>query len=81
MGTSDLELKLSATASAGIAQISPDTVMLRKSTDITRLSFAVTVRNLSGQEQRPVMVTLTVASNKINKSIAKTVYFMIPKNN
>lgn len=81
MGTSDLELKLSATASAGIAQISPDTVMLRKSTDITRLSFAVTVRNLSGQEQRPVMVTLTVASNKINKSIAKAVYFMIPKNN
>jgi len=81
MGTSDLELNLSATASAGIAQISPDTVTLRKGTDITRLSFAVTVRNLSVREQRPVMITLTVASNKINKSIAKTAYFMIPKKN
>lgn len=81
MWTSDLELNLSATASAGIAQISPDTVTLRKGTDITRLSFAVTVRNLSGREQRPVMVTLTVASKKINKSIAKTAYFMIPKKN
>jgi len=81
MGTSDLELNLSATASAGLAQISPDTVTLRKGTDITRLSFAVTVRNLSGREQRPVMVTLTVASKKINRSISKTAYFMIPKKN
>jgi cytochrome c oxidase accessory protein FixG len=81
MSASDLELNLSATASTGIAQISPDTVTLRKGTDITRLSFAVTVRNLSGREQFPIMVTLAAESKQFNKSIAKTVYFMVPKKN
>jgi hypothetical protein len=81
MGTSDLELDLSVAASAGTALVSPDAVLLRRGTDITRVPVSVTLNGVSNEEQHPVMITLTVGSKQTNKSITKTAYFMMPKKN
>jgi polyferredoxin len=81
MGTSDLELDLSVAASAGTVLVSPDAVLLRRGTDITRVPVSVTLSGVSNEEQHPVMITLTVGSKQANKSITKTAYFMMPKKN
>jgi cytochrome c oxidase accessory protein FixG len=81
MGTSDLELDLSVAASAGTALVSPDAVLLRRGTDITRVPVSVTLNGVSNEEQHPVMITLTVGSKQTNNSITKTAYFMMPKKN
>jgi hypothetical protein len=81
MATSDLELNLSATSSSGMVRFSPDTIMLPVGTGITKVPISVTLQDVSGSEQHPVMVTLTLGSKQVNKSIAKTVYFMMPKRN
>ncbi|HUI67635.1 MAG TPA: 4Fe-4S dicluster domain-containing protein [Nitrospirota bacterium] len=79
MGTSDLELYLSAAASAGTVLVSPDAVLLRRGTDITRVPVSMTLNGVSNEEKRPVTITLTVRSRQANKSITKTAYFMMPK--
>jgi len=79
MGTTDLELDLSASVPAGTVLVSPDTVPLRKGRDILRVPLSVTVNGVSSQGQHPVTITLTVASKQVDKRISKTVYFMMPK--
>jgi cytochrome c oxidase accessory protein FixG len=81
MATADLELNLSATSSSGMVRFSPDTIILPVGTGITKVPISVTLQDASGAEQHPVMVTLTLGSKQVNKSIAKTVYFMMPKRN
>lgn len=81
MGSSDLELDLRAAASVGTILMSPEAVLLRRGTDIMRVPVSVTLRGVSNEEQRPVMITLTVGSKQANKSITKTAYFMMPKKN
>jgi cytochrome c oxidase accessory protein FixG len=81
MGTADLELELSATTPDGLGGVSPDAIMLRKSADVTRVPVTVTLRNVSANGHEPVLVTLTLQSKQSDRSITKTVQFMMPKNN
>jgi cytochrome c oxidase accessory protein FixG len=81
MGTSDLELDLIVAASAGTALVSPHTVLLRRGMAITRLPVSVTLNGVSNREQHPVKIMLTVGSKQTDKSITKTVFFMMPKKN
>jgi hypothetical protein len=79
MSKSDVDLDLVAAASAGEVKVSPDAVMLRKGTDITRVPVSVTLKGLSSQTQRPVTVTLTARARQFGKSLAKKVYFVMPE--
>jgi len=79
IGTTDLELDLSASVPAGTALVSPDTVWLRRGSDILRVPLSVTVNGVSSQEKRTLPITLTAASKQVDKRISKTVYFMMPK--
>jgi cytochrome c oxidase accessory protein FixG len=79
MGTSDLELYLSAAASSGSVFVSPDAVFLKKGTDIARVPVSVTLNGLSSEEQHPITITLTVGSRQTKRMITKKVYFMMPK--
>ena len=81
MGTSDLELDMSATASSGSVLVSPGVVLLKRGTDITRVPLSVTLNGASGDAERPLMITLTVGSKQVNKRITKMVYFVMPKKN
>ena len=81
MGTSDLEIDVSAAASAGSVLVSPDVVLLKRGTDITRVPVSVTLNGASGEEKHPLMITLTVGSKQVNKKITKIVYFMMPNKN
>jgi len=81
MGSSDLELDLSAASSSGTVLVSPDAVLLKSGTNITRIPVSVTLNGVSGGEHHPVMVALTVGSKPVNKSITKMMYFIMPKEN
>jgi polyferredoxin len=80
-GRSDIELDLDVTASSGLARSSPARIFLRKGTDIAKVPVLVTLTGLPKAEQHPLMVTLTIRSQQINKSIVKTTYFTMPKKN
>jgi cytochrome c oxidase accessory protein FixG len=79
LGKTDLELDLTAAASAGAARVSPNVIMLRKGEDITRVPVSVMVNGLTTDPRQPVMVTLTLMSKQENRSISKTVHFMMPE--
>ncbi len=79
MGAIDLDLDLQAAAPTGIVTISPETVVLKHGMEITTVPVSVTSQKRSGETHYPRMVTLTLSSKKLNKSIAKTVYFVLPK--
>jgi cytochrome c oxidase accessory protein FixG len=79
MGKTDLELALNATASAGEARMSPDTVVLRKGADIMRVPVRVTLTGISEGEKHPVTITLAARSTRDGKSLAKKAFFMMPK--
>ncbi len=79
MAKSDLELDLIAEDSAGESTVSPDVIMLRKGSDITRVPVSVTLKGLSGQTQRRMTVTLTARARQYGKSLAKKVYFVMPE--
>jgi len=83
MVNTDLVLDLSASSSAapaGAVRISPDAVLLKQGTDIMKMPVFVTLAQKAGAGNRPVMVTLTLRSKQLNKSISKPVLFMVPKN-
>lgn len=80
-GRSELELDLNVTASSGLARSSPARIFLRKGTDIAKVPVLVTLTSLPKAEQHPLMVTLTIGSQQIHKSIVKTAFFPRPKNN
>jgi cytochrome c oxidase accessory protein FixG len=79
MGTADLELDLRATTPEGLVWMAPDAIMLRRSADITRVPITVTLRDVSAKGHEPVLVTLTLRSKQFDRSITKTVQFMMPK--
>jgi len=79
MEKSDLNLDLVADASAGIVSVSPDSIFLRRGTDITRVPVAVTLKGLSSQTRRPITVTLTARVRQSGKSLAKKVHFVMPE--
>jgi cytochrome c oxidase accessory protein FixG len=79
MAKTDLKLDLSAAASFGEARISPSSIMLRKGADITRVPVSVTLKGLTGREERPVTIVLTARSPLDGKSLPKKVFFIIPK--
>jgi polyferredoxin len=79
MVKSDLELDLIAAAPAYVVRVSPDAVMLRRGTDIMRVPVSVTLKGLSSQTQRRMTVTLTARARQEQKSVEKTVYFMLPR--
>ncbi len=81
MGTADLDLNLRATTPSGVVLVSPDAIMLRRSADITRVPVTVTLHNASITVHDPMRVTLTLRSKQSDRSITKTVHFIIPKKN
>jgi cytochrome c oxidase accessory protein FixG len=80
MGTTDLVLDLSAAAASGEVTVFPDTVTLPKSGIVLKMPISITVAEAPGSAQDPVMVTLTLRSEKLNKSVARTIYFVMPNN-
>ena len=80
-GRSDLELDLGVTASSGRVQHSPARITLLKGTDIAKVPVLVTLKGLPKVNQHPIMITLTIGSQQINKSIVKTAFFTMPKTN
>jgi len=80
-GRSDLELDLGVTASSGIARSSPVQIFLRKGTDIAKVPVLVTLTGLPKADQHPIMITLTIGSQQINKNIVKKAFFTMPKTN
>ncbi len=78
MSASDLQLALSASASIGEAAVSPAAIALPKSTDMTHTRISVSLSGITGNEQRPATITLTLRSEQTDKSLSKTIYFMTP---
>jgi hypothetical protein len=64
MAKSDLTLDLRVATSSGEAWVSPDSIVLRKGPDITRVPVSVTLKGLTGREEHPVTITLTARSLK-----------------
>jgi polyferredoxin len=79
MAKRDLNLDLSAAASFGEARVFPVSIVLRKGSDIARVPVSVTLKGLTGREERPVTITLTARSLEDGKSLAKKVFFLMPK--
>lgn len=79
MGSTDLVLDLSAAAASGDVTVLPDTVTLPKSGIVPKMPILITVAKMPVSAQDPVMVTLTIRSRQLNKSVARTIYFMMPE--
>ena len=83
MGDTDLDLDLSVSSSAApdsAIRVSPDVVMLKKGTDIMKIPVIVTLNGKETAERHHVMVTLTLRSKLLDKSVSKTAFFMLPEN-
>ncbi len=78
-GTADLVLDLSAVAASGAVRVSPGTITLPKNGIVPKMPISITVMKASVPAQDPMVVTLTVRSMQLNKSITRTIYFMMPK--
>lgn len=78
MGT-DILLDLSAAAASGEVRVFPATISLPRSSMVSKVPVSITVMQ-APSAQDPVIVTLTVRSKQLDKSIARTIYFMMPKN-
>jgi cytochrome c oxidase accessory protein FixG len=79
MARSDLDLDMSATSPAGVVHVEPDTIRLQSGPDITKVPIVITLNDGPGPRQSPVKITLTVRSKQDNKTLAKHIYFMMPK--
>ncbi len=83
MGNSDLELFLSAsspTTADNAIRISPEVVTLKQGTDIMKVPVFITLVRTAVAGNRPAMVTLIARSKQLDKSISKTILFMVPGN-
>jgi polyferredoxin len=78
MGT-DLVLDLSAAAASGEVTVFPDTITLPKSGSVLKKPISITVAKMPVSAEDPVKVTLTVRSRELDKSVFRTIYFMIPE--
>jgi cytochrome c oxidase accessory protein FixG len=79
MADTDLVLDLSAAAAGGEVRVSPDTIVLPKGGTVPKIPISITMTKLQASAQDPVMIILTVRSKQLNKSVARTIYFMMPK--
>jgi cytochrome c oxidase accessory protein FixG len=79
MGPTDLLLDLSVAAASGEARVLPDTITLPRSGMVSKVPVSITVTQ-APPAQDPVVVTLTVRSKVLGKSITRTIYFMMPEN-
>jgi cytochrome c oxidase accessory protein FixG len=83
MSDTDLDLDLTASSSAAphmAIRVSPDAVRIKHGTDIMKIPVTVTLDRTDGAVNQPVMVTLTVTSKLLDKSISKPVVF-VPSGN
>jgi hypothetical protein len=76
---SDLELDMSAASPVGAVHVEPDTILLRRGPDITKVPVLVTLNDKSGPRQGPVRITISLRSRQDNKTLTKPIYFMMPK--
>jgi len=79
MTKSDLELDMTAASPAGAVHVEPDTILLRRGPDITKVPVLVTLNDKSGPRQGPVRITISLRSRQDNKTLTKPIYFMMPK--
>ena len=79
-GTTDLVLDLSAAAASGEVRVFPNTITLPRSGTVPKMPLSITMAKASVSAQDPVLVILTVRAKQLNKSITRTIYFMMPKN-
>jgi polyferredoxin len=79
MTESDLELDMSAASPVGAVHVEPDTILLRRGPNITKVPVLVTLNDTSGPRQGPVKITVTLRSQQDNKTLTKPIYFMMPK--
>jgi cytochrome c oxidase accessory protein FixG len=75
----DQELSLAATTPSGPVSLIPDAVLLMSERDVTRVPIAVALSNAREAGPGPVRVSITVRSKQADKSVEKTVQFMMPK--
>jgi cytochrome c oxidase accessory protein FixG len=80
MGVSDLVLDMSATTAAGEVKVSPSTIILPKSSTATKMPLLITLSRTPPSTRDPVMVTVTIRSKQLNKSVDRTIYFMMARN-
>jgi polyferredoxin len=80
-GRFDLDLDLDVTASSGLVQSSLARISLQKGVDLMKVPVLVTLTGLPKKVKYPLMITLTVRAQQIHKSIVKTAFFSMPKNN
>ena len=80
MGATDLELDLHASASAGAARVSPDSIALKKGTGITSVPISIALQGAAKLKQNTVLVVLTLRSKHLDKSIEKRVTVILPHN-
>jgi len=84
MGNMDLDLDLSASSSPALdnaIRVSPDIVILKKGTDITKIPVIVTLEQKKSAEKNHMTMTLTLRSKQLGKSISKPALFMVTGNN
>jgi polyferredoxin len=79
MAESDLELDMSAASPAGAVHVEPETILLQRGPDIAKVPFLITLNDGPGPRQGTVKITVTARSNQGTTSLAKPVYFMMPK--
>jgi len=79
MTKSDLELDMTAASPVGAVHVEPDTILLRRGPDITKVPVLVTLSDKSGPRRGPLKISVTARSKQDNKTLTKPVYFMMPK--
>ncbi len=79
MGSTDLLLDLSAAAASHEVRVSPDTITLPKNGAVLKIPISVTVAGRPVPAEGPLTVTLVVRSKQLKKSVARAIYFIMPK--
>lgn len=81
MAATDLVLDLNVAAPFGEVRVFPDRITLPKNVFVSKTPILITVAKPSVPTQDPITATLTVRSSQLNKSVIRTIYVMMPKNN
>ena len=79
LGSTDLSLDLTAAAGSSAVKVFPETITLHQDSKVLKLPISITVARVPASTGDPVPVTLTIRSKQLNKSLAKSIYFTIPK--
>jgi hypothetical protein len=71
-------LDLSAAAVSGAVRITPDTIVLHRGSGLLKMPVSINLTNVPVSDQ-PITITLTARSKQLEKSVTRTIYFMVPK--